>query len=92
MYREGAFARANTGAHFNWFTGQLLSGRTVVIRSHEDIPQRRLLPPNTIAALVFARSFSFRCLLVVASSLRSALARSTRPGGPQWVSLGKVRD
>jgi hypothetical protein len=25
-------------AHFNWFTGQLLSARTVVIRSHEDIP------------------------------------------------------
>jgi hypothetical protein len=66
-------------AHFNWFTGQLLSGRTVVIRSHEDIPPQ----PNTIVALVFAPSFSFRCLLVVVSSPRSALARSARPDNGQ---------
>jgi PAS domain S-box-containing protein len=30
--------RGQIPAHFNWFTSQLLSGRTVVVRSHEDIP------------------------------------------------------
>jgi len=31
-------SRGQIPAHFNWFTSQLLSGRTVVVRSHEDIP------------------------------------------------------
>jgi GAF domain-containing protein len=57
--REGAFARANTGAHFNWFTGQLLSGRTVVIRSHEDIP------PEEAAAAEYYRRVGIRSQLLV---------------------------
>jgi hypothetical protein len=35
--RRKAALRGPIPAHFNWFTGQLLSGRTVVIRSHEDV-------------------------------------------------------
>ena len=46
-------------AHFNWFTGQLLSGRTVVIRSHEDIP------PEEAAAAEYYRRVGIRSQLLV---------------------------
>ena len=57
--REAALART-IPAHFNWFTGQLLSGRTVVIRSYEDIPQRA-------AAAEYYRRIGIRSQLLVIS-------------------------
>ena len=44
---------------FNWFTGQLLSGRIVVIRSHEDIP------PQEAAAAEYYRRVGIRSQLLV---------------------------
>jgi PAS domain S-box-containing protein len=44
---------------FNWFTGQLLSGRIVVIRSHEDIP------PQEGAAAEYYRRVGIRSQLLV---------------------------
>ena len=76
-------SRGPIPAHFNWFTGQLLSGRTVVIRSHEDIP------PEEAAAAEYYRRVGIRSQLlvplslVVVSSPRSALARSARPENGQ---------
>jgi PAS domain S-box-containing protein len=46
-------------AHFNWFTGQLLSGRTVVIRSYEDIPREEA------AAAEYYRRVGIRSQLLV---------------------------
>lgn len=44
---------------FNWFTGQLLSGRIVVIRSHEDIPRQEA------AAAEYYRRVGIRSQLLV---------------------------
>jgi PAS domain S-box-containing protein len=44
---------------FNWFTGQLLSGRIVVIRSHEDIPRQET------AAAEYYRRVGIRSQLLV---------------------------
>lgn len=52
-------ARGPIPAHFNWFTGQLLAGRTVVIRSHEDIPRKEA------AAAEYYRRIGIRSQLLV---------------------------
>ncbi len=46
-------------ADFNWFTDQLLAGRTVVIRSHKDIPR------EAAAAAEYYRRIGIRSQLLV---------------------------
>src|SRR6185369_13596847 len=52
-------SRGRIPAHFNWFTSQLLSGRTVVVRSHEDIPSKEA------AAAEYYRRVGIRSQLLV---------------------------
>ena len=82
--REAAWARANTGAlPIGLPTSFLLDARSSFDRTKTSPERRRPPPPNTIAALVFAPSFSFRWPLAVTSSLRLVLARSAPPANGQ---------
>ena len=74
--REGL--RGPIPAHFNWFTGQLLSGHTVVIRHTKTSRQRKPPQPNTIVALVFAPSFVAAVGGRVVATVGFGAFRSTR--------------
>jgi PAS domain S-box-containing protein len=79
-------------AHFNWFTGQLLSGRTVVIRSHEDIP------PEEAAAAEYYRRVGIRSQLLVPLSVGGRVVatvgfgafRSTRQWPDEFIARVRV--
>ena len=68
-------------AHFNWFTGQLLSGRTVVIRSYEDIPQRA-------AAAEYYRRIGIRSQLLVPLSVGGRVVATVAFGAFRRIRRG----
>ena len=68
-------------AHFNWFTGQLLSGRTVVIRSYEDIPQRA-------AAAEYYRHIGIRSQLLVPLSVGGRVVATVAFGAFRRIRRG----
>ncbi len=78
--------------HFNWFTGQLLSGRTVVIRSHEDIPREEA------AAAEYYRRVGIRSQLLVPLSVGGRVVatvgfgafRSTREWPDEFIARVRV--
>jgi GAF domain-containing protein len=67
--------------HFNWFTGQLLSGRTVVIRSYEDIPQRA-------AAAEYYRRIGIRSQLLVPLSVGGRVVATVAFGAFRRIRRG----
>ena len=67
--------------HLSWFVGELLAGRTVIIRSYEDFPPEAAAA--AIAVLAFAPSLSFRCPSAAVSWRRLVSDRSVTPGDGQ---------
>ena len=75
-------------AHQSWFTKEIVSGRTVVIRSYEDFPPEAAAA-NFIAASVSASYLSSPFGSAAASLRRSGLARSApRANGQTSSSAG----
>jgi formate hydrogenlyase transcriptional activator len=71
-------------AHFNWFTGQLLSGRTVVIRSYEDIP------PEEAAAAEYHRRIGIRSQLLVPLSVGGRVVATVGFGAFRRIRRGRA--
>jgi PAS domain S-box-containing protein len=85
-------SRGRIPAHFNWFTSQLLSGRTVVVRSHEDIP------PKESAAAEYYRRVGIRSQLLVpllvggrvVATIGFGAFRSTRQWPEEFIARVRV--
>jgi PAS domain S-box-containing protein len=80
-------------AYFDWFTGQLLAGRTVVIRSHEDIPRE-----EAAAAAEYYRRIGIRSQLLVplavgghvVATIGFGAFRSTRQWPAEFIARVRV--
>jgi hypothetical protein len=67
----------------SWFIRELRAGRTIVIRSYEEIPPEAAASVEYFRQSAFVLSWSFRCLLVATLSRRLALVRvNPRGTGP----------
>jgi PAS domain S-box-containing protein len=85
-------SRGQIPAHFNWFTSQLLSGRTVVVRSHEDIPSEEA------AAAEYYRRVGIRSQLLVpllvggrvVATIGFGAFRSTRQWPDEFIARVRV--
>ena len=79
-------------ANQRWFNKEMLSGRTVVIRSYEDFP------PEVAAAAEYYRSVGMRCILLIpilvggriVASIGFAAFRPTREWPDEFIARVKV--
>jgi PAS domain S-box-containing protein len=85
-------SRGQIPAHFKWFTSQLLCGRTVVVRSHEDIPAQEA------AAAEYYRRLGIRSQLLVpllvggrvVATIGFGAFRSTRQWPDEFIARVRV--